>query len=173
MRSKTIAQYAREMDTNKVALYVNDRMNPDDDNKNRIMFEISLLNAHDKKLDSVVFFMEIIEAKYIANKILTGQFNNNEDYPLIRGKGGEVRAFTISKKPNLNSSGELYYSIKIDLGSGSIKKNGISFLEKKEKTMYYNLTDAQMEKLFIDIRDRILINDLLFAIAGHIGSLTL
>ena len=142
-----------------LALYINDKMNPEDEKKNRIYFEIAQHNSTNNKIAEVFYFMEILDAKYIAHRILSGQFSVGELYNKVRGKNGEARAFSTTRQPNPERAGSTMYTIKIDTGSGTVKEGGITALQVKEKTFYYNMTEETMMKAMIQIRDRIFIRE--------------
>lgn len=140
-----------------MALFINDRMNIEED-KNRLMFEIAQMNENNTKVNSVAFFMEIIDAKYLSHLILNRQFA--VPYNIVRGKEGKVRAITISK----DNKYEGYYTIKIDNGTGIAQPNGFTKASRDKITLYFNLTTENMEKAMIEIRDRININNIMFEV---------
>lgn len=156
MKNKTIAEFYNK--TTRMALFINDRMNIEED-KNRIMIEIAQMNENNTKINSVAFFMEIIDAKYLSHLILNRQLA--VPYNIVRGKEGKVRAITISKD---NNKHEGCYTIKIDNGTGIAQPNGFTKASKDKITLYYNLTIENMGKTMIEIRDRININNIMFEI---------
>jgi len=148
--------FKRVNSKHQLQFVVNDRMNIDK-SKNRILFEISSLSEDNHKIKTVEYFMDIDDCKYLCFLVLNDKFY--KEFHKVRGKDGIARAITISKKPYKN---EFYYSIKIDKGTGSSKNNGFTNFENKDEGLYYNISNEDMIKLCLAIKDRIFQRELLF-----------
>lgn len=138
----------------KMSLYVNDRMSMEDE-KNRIIFEIAKLNEFGKKTYSVVYFMDIPEAKLLCYKILKDKFFPGEAYHKVRGKHGSARAITLNRT-------DKGLNIKIDNGTGRERENSFTEFNKKTGFGYTELDEDEMYKLFLCIQDRILQREMCF-----------
>ncbi|WP_459195721.1 hypothetical protein [Wukongibacter baidiensis] len=149
----------------KLMFVVNDRMNIDS-SKNRILFEIALLNSDNHKVKNVEFFMEVIDAKYLCHMISNNLFIVDSPFELVRGKDGKARSFSIIKKIYKQSH---YYSIKIDNGSGKAKENGFTNFQNKESGLYYNLSSEQAIKMSLILKDRIFQRELIFLMDSNKG----
>lgn len=153
--NKTIAEFHNKL--THMSFFINDRMSEDKD-KNRIMFEIAQMNDSNEKVNSLVFFMETTDAKYLAHRILNNELT--EPFNRVRGKDGKVRTITISQ----DNTRPDYYTIKIDNGTGIAQANGFTKASKDKVTLFYNLPAESMKKAMLETRDRILLNTLIFEI---------
>lgn len=151
--------FKRNNNKQKLQLVVTDKMNVDD-GKNRILFEISQLSEDNKKINTVEYFMEIEDCRYLTYLILQDKFQFREPFKRVRGKDGVARSFYVEKM--LYKEKTPYYAMKIDKGSGSQHENGFTNFQKRESSLYYNLSVEDMTKLALNIRDRIMQRELFF-----------
>lgn len=138
----------------KMSLFVNDRMNIEED-KNRILFEIAKLNDYGKKVYSVLYFMEIPEAKLMCYKILRDKLFPGETFHRVRGKYGSARAITLSRT-------DKGLNIKIDNGTGRERENSFTEFNKKTGFGYIELDEDEMYKMCLCINDRIMQREISF-----------
>jgi len=143
--------------------YINDRMSPNED-KNRILFVLRN-NGYE-----FLYFMDILEAEYLINRVLTGRFPTNQQYTRSKGKDGAARAITIARLESTKKPGTTYYQIKIDKGTGIPHDNGFTPFQEKEGGRYITISEREMEELMIKIQKRIRLNEFLFEIVPHICS---
>jgi len=152
--------YKTHNSKHKLMMVVNDRMNIEE-SKNRILFQISKLNNSNEQIETVEFFMSILDAKYLCHMLINDlfDFESDSDFSLVRGKTGKVRSFNLVKKKHKNSR---YYSVQIDNGSGQAKENGYTNFQKKEKGLFYSLSSEQAIKMSLALKDRIFQRELIF-----------
>lgn len=137
--------------------YVNDRMSTNED-KNKILF---VLRSNSLEF---LYFMDILEAEYIINRVLTGRFPINQKYQRSKGKDGTARAITIARLDSSKIPGTTYYQIKIDKGTGTAEDNGFTPFLQKEGGRYITISEREMEELMIKIKKRIRKNELIFEV---------
>jgi hypothetical protein len=136
-----------------VALYVNDRMSTDDD-KNRILFEIAQLNSNNEKINSVIYFMTIHDAKLLCFRLLKDKLKPGEEFHRVKGRSGQARAITIKRET-------VGIKIKIDNGRGPQKNNGFTTFKEKTGKAYISLNEDSMYTLCLCLKDRIFQRELL------------
>lgn len=132
--------------------------------KNSIVLEMKQLDQNHRQIRGFVYFMDILEAEFIANRILTGRFPINQKYEHTKGIGGKARTISIMKRENDNNDRSIYYQIKIDNGIGTPKENGFTSFEVKEGHLYMQVSETEIEKAMISIQKRIRLRELLFEI---------
>lgn len=157
--------FKRNNDKQKLQLVVNDKMNIDE-GKNRILFEISQLSDDNRKINAVEFFMEIEDCSYLTYLVLQDKLQFGIPFMLVRGKGGVARSFSVEKM--IYKEKTTYYAIKIDKGTGNQLENGFTNFQKRESSLYYNLSVEDMIKLALNIQKRIMQRELIFLYLNEI-----